>query len=280
MAPFAAIALLIRNPNDIAREDHDDGESSVNASKTGFLKGVRIILRLPALVLTMLALVCLNGSLGGFSFFGSKAAKHIFNLKSSDADLLFGVSTVVTGIVGTLSGGILLDFMGSNVKSALLLCIVGVGTAASGLAISFAATSKLWTFSPGFLLGETAMFITSAPAIAVMLWTSPANLRPTALALSEILNHVFGDIPLPVLLGVLQEKLDNWRLTMCMCTAMLAISAVMFSIARCTVTKELLEQQEEVIIVVGSNGDGRSNREDGGDIESEGLEEPLLVSRE
>jgi hypothetical protein len=271
MLPFAAIFLLIQNPNDISRDESitsREDENGVNRSKTGFFKGVSIILRLPALVLTMLALVCLNGSLGGFSFYGSKAAKSIFKLKSSTADLLFGVSTVVTGVLGTLLGGILLDLMGSNVKTALLLCILGVGTAAAGLAFSFAATANLATFSPGFLVGETAMFISSAPAVAVMLWTSPANLRPTALAVSEILNHVIGDIPLPVLLGMFQQHVDNWRLTMCLCTAILGISAVMFMFARCTVTKELLEQEEEVVIVVGGNGDARGD--------GEGLEESLL----
>ncbi|KAG7666643.1 putative sphingolipid transporter spinster-like protein 2 [Nannochloris sp. 'desiccata'] len=283
MAPFAAIALLINNPNDISRrgcysrEDEDEEEGAFSSpSKTGFFKGITIILRLPALVLTMLALVCLNGSLGGFSFYGSKAAKSIFNLKSSTADLLFGGSTVITGIVGTLLGGMLLDLMGSNVKSALLLCILGVGAAAGGLAVSFAATSKLSSFSPGFLLGETAMFISSAPAIAVMLWTSPANLRPTALAVSEILNHVLGDVPLPVILGMMQQRWGNWRLTMCVCTAILGCSAAMFAFARCAVTKELVEWEEEVVVVAASGGCEEENV----GLDGVDLEEPLMLSRE
>jgi hypothetical protein len=253
MAPFAAIALLVRDPNDIHRAEEE--------TKTGFFKGVRTIFRLPALVLTMLALVCLNGSLGGFSFYGSKAAKAIFSLKSSTADLLFGVSTVITGVLGTLLGGILLDLMGSNVKSALLLCILGVGTAAVGLATSFATTSTLTAFSPGFLIGETAMFISSAPAIAVMLWTSPSSLRPTALAVSEIANHVLGDIPLPVLLGFVQQRLGNWRVTICICTAILGISALIFSFARCAVTQALVDQEEEEVLIA---------------VDGEDLMEPLL----
>jgi len=288
MAPIAAIALLIDTPNDISREtrcreeQEEEAEGAFSSpTKTGFFKGIGIILRLPALVFTMLALACLNGSLGGFSFYGPKAAKSIFHLKSSTADLLFGASTVFTGILGTLLGGVLLDLMGSNVKSALLLCIVGVGSAASGLAISFAATSELLSFSPGFLLGETAMFISSAPTIAVMLWTSPANLRPTALAISEILNHVVGDVPLPVLLGMLQQKKGNWRLTMCMCTAILGCSAGMFAFARCAVTKELRNQQqpqEEVIVVAASRGGEDVDGNVGPD--EVDLEEPLIVSRE
>jgi len=288
MAPIAAVALLVNNPNDIKRggnsREEEEGEEGAFLSplKIGFFKGVGIILRLPAVVLTMLALACLNGSLGGFSFYGSKAAKSIFHLKSNTADLLFGGSTVFSGILGTVLGGVLLDLMGSNVKSALLLCIVGVGGAAAGLLVSFAAASNLLSFSPGFLLGSTAMFISSAPAIAVMLWTSPVSLRPTSLAVSEILNHVLGDVPLPVLLGLLQQKEGNWRLTMCMCTAILGCSAVMFAFARCAVIKELSEQEEEVIVVAASGRGIRGNEdvEENVDLDRLDLEEPLIVSRE
>lgn len=74
----------------------------------------------------------------------------------------------------------------------------------------------------------------SAPATAVLLWSVPAALRPSALALSEIANHLLGDVPLPPLLGRLQQRTDDWRLTMYACIAVLAASAAVFAIAICS----------------------------------------------
>ncbi len=50
-----------------------------------------------------------------------------------------------------------------------------------------------------------------APNTAVVLWSVPARLRPFAMSLQVIVIHVFGDVPSPVLLGWLQERLQNWR---------------------------------------------------------------------
>ncbi len=44
-----------------------------------------------------------------------------------------------------------------------------------------------------------------------MLWSVPARLRPFAMALQVIVIHVLGDVPSPVALGALQERLRNWR---------------------------------------------------------------------
>lgn len=50
-----------------------------------------------------------------------------------------------------------------------------------------------------------------APNTAVVLWSVPARLRPFAMSLQVIVIHVFGDVPSPVLLGWLQEHIQNWR---------------------------------------------------------------------
>ena len=49
------------------------------------------------------------------------------------------------------------------------------------------------------------------PNTAVVLWSVPARLRPFAMSLQVIVIHVLGDVPSPVALGALQERLHNWR---------------------------------------------------------------------
>lgn len=69
----------------------------------------------------------LAGVLGAFAYLGPKAGREVFNLEPEKADLTFGAITVVTGVAGTLLGGVLLDAIGSTMPHALLIC--GVGTA-------------------------------------------------------------------------------------------------------------------------------------------------------
>lgn len=54
-----------------------------------------------------------------------------------------------------------------------------------------------------------------APNTAVVLWSVPSRLRPFAMSLQVIVIHVFGDVPSPVLLGWLQERIQNWRCATC-----------------------------------------------------------------
>lgn len=46
------------------------------------------------------------------------------------------------------------------------------------------------------------------------MWSVPADLRPFALAISEAMQHLLGDIPTPPALGATQDSLQNWRLSM------------------------------------------------------------------
>lgn len=260
MAPLAATILLMPRPSDIKRSTTE----ALPGTGTAFFKAVASIIKLPTVVLAMVALACFNGALGGFSFYGSKAAKNIFNLDSSTADLLFGGATVVTGVIGTLGGGFALDKMGPSMRSALLLCVVSMGVATLALGATFAFSHHLWSFSPGLIVGETALFAAAAPATAVLLWGVPADYRPIALALSEIANHVLGDIPLPPLLGLLQESYGKWRVTMCVNSAVLGLAAVLFMLARSVASHEAIG------VVVADIGDISVE---------EGLDEPLLAER-
>lgn len=64
------------------------------------------------------------GVIGAYSFLGPKAGRAIFDIPGETADLVFGGVTVLTGILGTLFGGIALDRMGSGVTNALIICAV------------------------------------------------------------------------------------------------------------------------------------------------------------
>lgn len=97
----------------------------------------------------------------------------------------------------------------------------------------FAAAQTVAWFGAAFALGEFGMFLMAAPVNAVLLWSVPSDLRPFTLAAAEFAQHLLGDIPSPPALGWLQGRISNWRVTMCVCTGLLALSAVLFLVAMC-----------------------------------------------
>ena len=162
------------------------------------------------------------------SFWGPQAARSLFDMDPTAVDLTFGGITVVTGVVGTLSGGVLLDLWGSTLRNGALLCALGLAVAAVLLLSSFALSGTFLQFCVLFSLGECAMFATMAPSNAVAMWSVPQGLRPLAMSMSVVAMHVFGDVPTPPLIGILQGKVDNWRVTMCVLAAGLAVGAVAY----------------------------------------------------
>ncbi|EFN50628.1 hypothetical protein CHLNCDRAFT_144659 [Chlorella variabilis] len=246
MLPFAG-ALLLASPVELRASSKaaapavapGSGPAGAGKALAAFLADCRELAASRVCISTMLALAAYNGSLGCYAFFGPKAARAIFDLPSETADLLFGGITVLTGVLGTLCGGLALDSMGASVRNALLLCTGGVGCGCVLVMAGFGAAKTMPWFGPVFAGGELAMFLMAAPVNAVLMWSVPRpELRPFALSAAEFVQHALGDIPSPPALGWLQSKLNNWRLSMCICTCLLVVSTVLFALALCQSGRE------------------------------------------
>ncbi|KAA6424015.1 MAG: sugar transporter spinster transmembrane [Trebouxia sp. A1-2] len=134
-------------------------------------------------------------------------------------------TAVYTGVVGTILGGVALDRVGSTMRNALTICCISNVLGALLLVASFAAASSFAMFVPYFAVGQLALFSIQAPSNAVALWSVPPLLRPFGMAILIICIHLGGDVPSPPALGWLQSKLDNWRLSMPVCSLFLLLAA-------------------------------------------------------
>jgi len=159
----------------------------------------------------------------------------------------------VTGIVGTVSGGLLLDYRGATVENALKTASMGTGLACLLLIPSFMLSRTLESFVPLLVIGELFLFMSQAPASAVMLWSVPKRLRPFSMSLTTITIHVLGDVPSPPILGAIQGRLENWRLSFSIITGFLLLSSAIF-LGASIVAKRHASYQNE-----GSEREGRHN---------------------
>ena len=64
--------------------------------------------------------------IGALAYLGPKAGRDVFSISGETADLIFGAVTVLTGVFGTLAGGIALDRLGSTMRNGLMLCALGM----------------------------------------------------------------------------------------------------------------------------------------------------------
>uniref|UniRef100_A0A0D9W7C8 Major facilitator superfamily (MFS) profile domain-containing protein n=1 Tax=Leersia perrieri TaxID=77586 RepID=A0A0D9W7C8_9ORYZ len=87
---------------------------------------------------------------------------------------------------------------------------------------------SLYGFIPFFALGELLVFATQAPVNYVCLHCVKPSLRPLSMAISTVSIHIFGDVPSSPLVGLLQDKINNWRSTALSLTSILFIAAIVW----------------------------------------------------
>lgn len=192
-----------------------------------FSKDMKELLQEKVFVIVVLGYISYNFVIGAYSYWGPKAGQEIYNMGS--ADLMFGGITIVCGVVGTLAGGFILDKIGSTIPNAFKLLS---GATFVGAIFCFGAFcfKSLYGFIPSFVVGELSVFATQAPVNFVCLHTVKPHLRPLAMAVSTVSIHIFGDVPSSPLVGLLQDKINNWRATALILTSILFAAAVFWFI--------------------------------------------------
>ncbi|KAG4999458.1 hypothetical protein GLYMA_08G064500v4 [Glycine max] len=175
-----------------------------------FLKDMKELLLDKVFVVNVLGYIAYNFVIGAYSYWGPKAGYSIYNM--TNADMMFGGITVVCGILGTLAGGLVLDFMTNTISNAfkLLSLTTFIGGACCFGAFLFKSE---YGFLALFAFGELLVFATQGPVNYVCLHCVKPSLRPLSMAMSTVAIHIFGDVPSSPLVGLIQDKINNWRTT-------------------------------------------------------------------
>ncbi|MBA0618365.1 hypothetical protein Godav_027726 [Gossypium davidsonii] len=166
-----------------------------------FAKDMKVLLVDKVYVVNVFGYIAYNFVIGAYSYWGPKAGYNIYHMKS--ADMLFGGVTIVCGILGTISGGFILDRMGATISNAFILLSGATFLGAISCFSAFCLRS-LYGFIVLFAVGELLVFATQAPVNYVCLHCVRPSLRPLSMAISTVSIHIFGDVPSSPLVGILQ----------------------------------------------------------------------------
>ncbi|GMH03056.1 hypothetical protein Nepgr_004895 [Nepenthes gracilis] len=190
-----------------------------------FAKDMKVLLLDKVYVVNVLGYISYNFVIGAYSYWGPKAGKNIYHM--TDADLIFGAITVICGILGSIGGGITLDFMTSTISNAFKLLSVATFFGAIFCFSAFCFKS-MTAFLIFFSVGELLVFATQAPVNYVCLHCVKPSLRPLSMAMSTVAIHIFGDVPSSPLVGVLQDHINNWRESALILTSILFLAAAIW----------------------------------------------------
>ncbi|MED6145569.1 hypothetical protein PIB30_026428 [Stylosanthes scabra] len=200
--------------------DHSKSKSSATMYNqfSRFLNDMKELLGDKVYVVNVLGYIAYNFVLGAYSYWGPKAGYNIYHM--TDADLIFGGITIVCGILGTIAGGLVLDFMSNTLSNAFKLLSI---TTFIGAAFCFCAFlfKSMYGFLVLFAIGELLVFATQGPVNYVSLHCVKPSSRPLSMAMSTVAIHIFGDVPSSPLVGVLQDCINNWRTTSLILTSIL-----------------------------------------------------------
>ena len=161
--------------------------------------------RNPAFLTSTLGMAAMTFSLGGIQVWIPKFLFSERGYTLESANLAFGIVIVVDGIVASLAGGWLGDYLLPRMKSSYYL--VSAASMLLGMPVMIVA---LFVKGPVMMpaIGVAAFFLlfNTAPLNAAVINSVGAHIRATALAVNIFIIHILGDVPSPTMMGWVADK--------------------------------------------------------------------------
>ena len=180
----------------------------------GPIAAVRSLARNPMYLLTVLGYGMYTFVVGGTAAWGIIFLEQgQLRMDKSAASLGFGMTTAVSGIIGTAAGGWYVDKIGGSKglmgmlkchKLNILMTLISVPCGL--LAFMMSNTPLFFTLC---FLAEVALFVTTAPINAVVLESVSESMRTYAMSFSIFIIHAIGDFPSPILVGAVSDHFSE-----------------------------------------------------------------------
>ena len=208
IVPFIIFGFKISSKIKLKKNRNEEVDINSERKYKSFLSKVKYLFTNPVYVLSVIGYTNYNYLLGGFSIWGPQFISDNYNLSFAKADIYFGITSAISGILGTLIGGLLLDRMkgdlnrSSSISKALYLSSLSMLSAMPFILFS------IYLYNLGILLfmlvvGLTLAFLLQGPINCIFLWVVPSIIRPLSVSFAIIISHLLGDVLSPIIMGSL-----------------------------------------------------------------------------
>jgi MFS family permease len=202
--------LLLAIPIALLRTPPRGGDNAApRAPKGKFSTGYGALFRNRSFICNTLAMAAMTFAIGGLAQWLPSFLNRAHSLDVAKANTLFGATTVLAGILGTLAGGWLGDRWQKRSGKGYLLI--------SGWGFLIGTPFAVWAIlAPGLIgcisaifIAEFFLFLNTGPLNTVIINVSNPAVRAMAFAVNIFFIHALGDAVSPSILGWLS---DQWGL--------------------------------------------------------------------
>jgi MFS transporter, Spinster family, sphingosine-1-phosphate transporter len=201
--PGLVLALLCLGLRDPPRGSQDGKETAEPEAASRPAANYLALLKNRPYVLTIAGYAAYTFALGGLAYWIPAFLERVRHVPEKSATFSFGIIVVITGFVGTFAGGWLGDFCARYTRRAYLW-ISAVATLAAGpfawLALTVAAPQ---TYLICMVIAQLLMFLSTGPINATIVNIVRPTQRSSANALGVFSIHLLGDVPAPLLIGLI-----------------------------------------------------------------------------
>ena len=204
--PGLWLAWTVGRLPDVIRGRLDGSGSASPAVAAPRVSDYLDLLRTRSYLLNCLAMTAMTFAVGGLAAWVPTYLVRIRGMGLAEANLIFGLLTLVSGLGGTIAGGWLGDRLLPRLPTAYFL-VSGVGLA---LSVPCAAAvilldDRTWVLAAIFL-AEVFIFLNTGPLNAIIANVSRSQVRATAYAVNIFVIHALGDAISPALVGVVSDQ--------------------------------------------------------------------------
>ncbi len=171
----------------------------------GWLRALKGFTRNPAFLTATFGMAMMTFSLGGLQVWMPTFLHRAHGYSLLNANLLFGMSTIVNGLAASLAGGWISDWLLRRTRSAhYLVSAVSLGLGIPAMCFALFASGNVMVV--GIFAAEFLLLLNTGPLNAAVINSVGPHLRATALAVNIFIFHLLGDVPSAYLIGYMSDK--------------------------------------------------------------------------
>jgi MFS family permease len=180
-----------------------------------------------AFLAATLGMAAMTFSLGGIQVWMPQFLFSERHYSLEQANLMFGLIVVVDGILASLAGGFLGDYLLRRTKSAYYL----VSAVSMALGIPFMIVGLFTSgpvMVPAIAVAAFFLLLNTSPLNAAVINSVDAHIRATAISANIFVIHVLGDVPSPTMMGWVADHRSLQVAFILPVIAMAVSSAILF----------------------------------------------------
>ncbi|HVC09270.1 MAG TPA: MFS transporter [Elusimicrobiota bacterium] len=220
---FAAMATRLKDPQKNRPAPAAAAPSApVHSPMSSYLK----IFKTPSYSLTTLSMGLMTFALGGFAVWMPSFLHRQWLWSVGKSGSIFGAMTIISGIIGTLAGGWISNWVFKyNSRAYLIVSAAGLIISAP-LMIYSLMSSHVMAAMVSLFTAEFFVFLNMGPLNAVLVAVTELKSRSMAFAANIFVIHAIGDALSPTIIGVISDR-SNLTIALVFASLFLGASGIL-----------------------------------------------------